>query len=498
MPRPISSGVPERPTRYLTPHTRHRLIVASLVGPVVVLLGAFGFYRAGYVGVASPGPVSLRHAPLDARCEECHRSSFPHTVADIRCERCHDPRATGRLQVSAHASWIPPSHRVVGQRSAPPCVQCHTDHLGRSASLLAAADDCASCHGFVGLDGHPEFAVTQANRRPTAGLHFGHQRHLEDVKRTLGRGCEACHRPTADLSGFEPISFDRHCAVCHLKDGVLPGMTDPVAERLVTSVGEGASADTHTTISIRRPGRGRVVASGLIHRDPWILQNLLRLNRGLGAESDDRDRAALQTRLSALEQARKAGPLAARSTSDLAALIAAAPAHAGTLTDGAAGRARLELERRSQGGGANISLAATLLDDRALETGIAAIRSQLASIESRSAPAPLSTDAAVAQSAAAGALLVPCVTCHEVSNGTRLAPVGLAARGLARARFTHAPHVAQVACETCHTTVASSGVATDVITPGIQICQTCHGTRQATIACIGCHRFHPPPEAGLE
>jgi hypothetical protein len=472
--------------------------VASLVGPIVLLLGTFGFYKAGYVNVASPGPLSLRHAPLDAQCEACHKSSFPHTVADIRCEHCHDPRATGRLGPSAHASWIPPSHRVVGERPAPTCVQCHTDHLGRSSSLLAVADDCASCHGFVGLDKHPEFSVTQASRRPTGGLIFGHQQHLDEVKRTLGKGCEACHRPTADLSGFEPISFDQHCAVCHLKDGLLPGMTDPVAESLVTAVEQGASADAHNTISIRRPGRGRVVASGLIHLDPWILQNVLRLNRGLGPDADDRDHAALQARLSALEQLRKAGPLASRSTSDLTALIASTPAHGSPLTDAEAAWVRLELERRSEGGSAATSLADVLLDDRALETAIAAIRSQLASIESRSAPTPLSTGAAAAQSTAASALLVPCVTCHEVrNNGTRLAPVGLAGRRLARAQFSHAPHVAQVTCETCHTTVASSAAATDVITPGIQVCRTCHGTGQAPIACIGCHRFHPPPEAGL-
>ncbi len=489
MRRPVPSGTPERPTQYLKPQTHNRLLFASLAAPIVLLAGVFGFYRAGYTRLASPGPLTLRHTAIETRCEECHRSAFPHAVADIRCERCHDPRATGRLELSGHSQWNPPSHRPVGERPDPACADCHADHSGRSASAKTGdVRECATCHGFSKLDHHPEFAVTLANQRPTRGLRFGHQRHIDEARRTLGRGCEACHRPTADLSGFDPIAFDRHCAPCHTKGDVLPGMTEPVPGALVTSAG---------TISIRRAGRDRIVASGLTHRDPWIVANVRQLNRGLDAEGITRERAGLKVRLSDLEAARKAGPVTARSI-DLEAAGGSAQADSNQHVQRVSQLALLERERQADGRGAPISLAASLSDDRALEAAIADVRVRLADLDNRLAPRPLSPAAQAAQSDAAGALLVPCVTCHELEQRTRLAPVRLGDARFPRAKFTHAPHVSQVACETCHTAVASSNAATDVITPDLRSCQSCHGTGQAPIACTGCHRFHPTPEAGLK
>ena len=97
MARTIPSGTPERPTQYLKPRRRGWLMLAALAAPIAVLAGVFIAYRSGYTEVASPGPVVLRHAPIESNCQECHQASFPHRVADVRCERCHDPRVSGRL-----------------------------------------------------------------------------------------------------------------------------------------------------------------------------------------------------------------------------------------------------------------------------------------------------------------------------------------------------------------------------------------------------------------
>jgi len=61
-----------------------------------------------------------------------------------------------------------------------------------------------------------------------------------------------------------------------------------------------------------------------------------------------------------------------------------------------------------------------------------------------------------------------------------------------KAYFTHARH-ADVPCAECHAAKASTS-STDVLIPGIAICQSCHGGEKAAdrvpSTCVSCHRFH--------
>jgi hypothetical protein len=90
-----------------------------------------------------------------------------------------------------------------------------------------------------------------------------------------------------------------------------------------------------------------------------------------------------------------------------------------------------------------------------------------------------------------------CGTCHEIAadgDAFKIAPVLMAAQFLPKAQFNHAKH-ATVDCESCHA-ARTSRVSSDVLIPGIESCQTCHGGEAAWAkvrsTCISCHVFHKP------
>ncbi|TAL04631.1 MAG: hypothetical protein EPO08_00810 [Rhodospirillaceae bacterium] len=71
-------------------------------------------------------------------------------------------------------------------------------------------------------------------------------------------------------------------------------------------------------------------------------------------------------------------------------------------------------------------------------------------------------------------------------------PVEMSPRYLPKAEFTHAKH-RDVACSTCHSSKNSMS-ASDVLIPGVAVCQSCHGGEKSNdrvpSTCITCHRFH--------
>src|SRR6266581_2087873 len=216
MPRKVTWGTPGRTPHYLFPRGKWGFLLPALVLgggllAVLLLLQAAGARRP-----LAPGSVISRHAPIEARCEECHT---PRTGAsDLRCQRCHDPSGAGRLTNGVHVLF------------------------GSGDARLTAVDEvqCAQCH-FRSFSGHPEFAVLRAKSAEAPGLKFGHDSaqpgkfagHLAEVAKTKGlrieRSCAECHQRSADQRDFSAVSFDLHCASCHAKDGSL-GTVDPVPQ----------------------------------------------------------------------------------------------------------------------------------------------------------------------------------------------------------------------------------------------------------------------------
>ena len=183
--------------------------------------------------------------------------------------------------------------------------------------------ECATCHEFRGLRGHPEFAVVRAQASAGVGIDFDHDRHIVEAQKAKGATCQTCHEQTGDRRAFQPLNFDRHCASCHLESGLFESETDFVAPEFVVAPSEvpaPALGGSRVTLS---PGpRGKLKATGLRHRDGWMLYNAARLRRGIDREGDEAERLALRARIQYLEQIDRAG--AARiPAAELDAAIAA-------------------------------------------------------------------------------------------------------------------------------------------------------------------------------
>lgn len=320
MARQIPSGTPTRSLRYIFPATNRRLFYVSLLAGLLVCAGIVGLYFAGVSRFSSPGDLATQHAPIDLRCEQCHATKAvtfdTRGVIDVRCERCHDPGGSARLTGTAHVLLGSADSAKADRAEAVPCVQCHTDHRGRNFKLRTVDDrECARCHGFASLARHPEFAVIKANIQTGVGIKFDHDRHVVEAVKKTGKPCEACHQPTSDLVTFEPLSFDRHCAACHTKEGFVTGSSDAIAPELLTLPADVPSVAT--SVQVNDAARGRKTFTNMRHKDPWVLYNALRLRRAIDPEGESTERIALRGQVAFLEQQLRIEPLAGVPRSDL-------------------------------------------------------------------------------------------------------------------------------------------------------------------------------------
>jgi len=322
MARERLHGTPpeRRAATYLFPRRSGALVRWSFPAAGVVAAALIALYFAGARRTLSPGDVSSPHARIDLQCVQCHDEGS--AVAAVRCERCHDPVGSGRVTHSAHV-LLGTGDPLLAEEQAreQPCQTCHVEHRGRAADLRAVDDrECASCHQFRSLAAHPEFAVVRAQATAGVGINFDHDRHLLEAQKKVGATCQLCHEQTPDRRGFQPITFDRHCASCHTSDGALTGETDPVDPALLVPPDAlSAEARGPTVPEIRTNARGRQFAVGLRHRDAWVLYNALRLRRGIDREGEDAERLTLQSRISYLEQLLRARPPATLSPEVLGA-----------------------------------------------------------------------------------------------------------------------------------------------------------------------------------
>lgn len=172
-----------------------------------------------------------RMAPVDRRCERCHREHqgrefplidwkpkrFDHEEAgwslkgahkEPACRDCHDPRLVVDRKV--RKLLAKPKKKVTYLGLTTRCVGCHFDeHRGQEG------DDCKKCHG---LDAW----------KPAKGFD-----HDETDFRLVGKhrkvGCEKCHATEVDratkegafpapvapmFTRFTPVAHDR-CTACH-------------------------------------------------------------------------------------------------------------------------------------------------------------------------------------------------------------------------------------------------------------------------------------------
>lgn len=218
-------------------------------------------------GSWTPGPLSLAHHQLEARCEACHVKPF-ESVRDETCMSCHksvhDHAPQGRLALARAEPGIGGKvlwsvAHAFGKTGPGACVDCHREHEGLAPMALPRQQFCADCHGtlkdrlkdtklgnasdFGKM--HPQFTpavmtdpVTKTVRRlslddsprENSGLAFPHKMHLdprggvakmaatlagEKGYGTNGLTCADCHHPSEDGVRFKPISMERDCEACH-------------------------------------------------------------------------------------------------------------------------------------------------------------------------------------------------------------------------------------------------------------------------------------------
>lgn len=218
-------------------------------------------------GSWTPGPLSLAHHQLEAKCEACHVKPF-QSVRDETCLSCHKAvhdhapearLAMARAEPGLGGKVLGGVAHMFGKEGPGACVDCHREHEGLAPMPPPAQQFCADCHGSLKdrLPGtklgnaadfgtaHPEFSPAvmvdpmagltrrvplDTNPRENSGLAFPHKLHLnstggvakmaatlagEKGYGTSGLACADCHRPTEDGVRFKPIVMERDCEACH-------------------------------------------------------------------------------------------------------------------------------------------------------------------------------------------------------------------------------------------------------------------------------------------
>jgi hypothetical protein len=315
--RPVTWGTPGRSKHYLVPRKAYVLItLAMLLGGVLAVL-LFGSQIVGWRGAVAPGSVISAHAPIESRCEECHA---PRSGAsNPRCQRCHDASGAGRLSNGTHVLFGSGDARKAAAAPDLYCASCHVEHRGRQARLRAVNEvQCVACH-FRGMRSHPEFAVLRAKSAEAPGLRYPHDCHVREIVKkgackesafdpgpaAAATTCVRCHEPAPAGRDLVPISFDRHCASCHLKDGSV-GSMDPVPQEDALPPDAikalGVQADWLKRGDEFQVNRGKVTKAVLRHKDEWVVFNAWKLRRELDPEGYARERGVLQARLNQLQR----------------------------------------------------------------------------------------------------------------------------------------------------------------------------------------------------
>ena len=509
--RLIPYGTPSRTKEYLRPRRRLGLFWASLAGSLAVAAALSFAVLGGAKTVASPARLSSAHAPFEAKCAACHAPS----VADVRCEYCHDPFGSNRYRNAGHV-WFGTKDLVrVAKAVTIDCGRCHSDHHERDFLMTRVDErDCSRCH-FPTMGRHPEFAVVKARVMREEGLRFTHNRHIDEMRKARLEPCASCHEPTRDRRGFEAISFDRHCARCHAKDGILGSVspkdqafnaspTDPIPRRLVV-LPEEIEAPWAQALAlagnVKKQPRDRVVVERLQHQDPWVITNLWKISREVDPEGLAAKRASKMREIERLNFLLREPPTRGltpatlrKEEGRLSAQLAALARDPGRAPE--RGRAEQDLARvRVQMELGPLQMTAPRPRDRSqLEAELALRQSELKDFDIAAGPAiGLDAGQRAERLNAVVAMTSPCVKCH-IYDGSLMKPVRAAVAVLERAQFTHLPHVQQRPCESCHARIRESKKAEDVNLPGIATCQSCHRAGKSRADCAECHRYHPPSE----
>jgi hypothetical protein len=215
----------------------------------------------------SSGKLSLSHTGLENNCQACHVKAF-EAVRDESCATCHetahdhaDPYRLARAQPDL-SRWDKIELSFKETFDIPPgrCVECHTEHEGRTQMAATAQRFCSDCHTTLKEKlsdtklanagdfetSHPEFQPAVLTRwngttpmlqrvslaqkpQENSNLKFPHDMHLSktngvaQMARRLSKdygfgdalGCKDCHDADPTGTRFQPVSMEEDCQMCH-------------------------------------------------------------------------------------------------------------------------------------------------------------------------------------------------------------------------------------------------------------------------------------------
>jgi hypothetical protein len=461
----------------------------------------------------------------DALCSSCHEKTSELTIYDFPSHYLY--RSNDLRRISNDTLHTYHSREL-------PCRACHVEHRGRDAIITEVPDaKCLTCHQYGSFNtNHPEFEFAREKSPDDSTLKMTHLRHtvfvlqqmkgmeqIEPLFKTLKAetmdfvyfyeaACLYCHNPESDGKNFKNIDFDKHCAQCHLKaDAVVQGLPkfDPgnpnaagaeTLRQMQQRGGPGLAWTFAANPNLVSDQDGEVSKNPVIHKDPWILENLKRIRKRLYPADG------------LFDLLNSSGPVSLPRVDSLYSEVI------GTLQLYAN-----ELQNRSELKG-EISKIKALLDagGKRLETP---------SPTRSAAPFefPLSNpDRGLPESQRAGFLQLAfdltrsdgpeCQKCHVVENAS-VRRVQEDQDVLIRAEFNHRAHILEKRCTNCHTsipvdekklrfsverfsefeqTLPKTFKADRALTqniPTIRNCQSCHSEDKVSNRCVTCHQFHP-------
>ncbi len=382
----------------------------------------------------SMGAVSPPHALFGQKCSACHVAdtvSFRHPVTDQACLTCHDG----------------PIHHA-DQKFTPSCSSCHVEHQGRIRLTAVRDSSCTQCHAnlttragaphfvrsIVSFARHPEFAPLRANFADPGTIKFNHSAHL--VTSLIGPGgrrvqlaCNDCHRPGAPRGSW-PYGQ--------------PGVQD-----VTFSGGSRYSPDAvlvfgaaHSTTAAQKRLEFAYMAPPTYANTCFSCHALQFDARFADSVPHDKPEIVHAFLVKKFQDYIAAHPDAVREPS-----------------------------------------AVPRLPGQPVAQNVHAV----------------TRDAWVAEQVAAAEDLLwrkTCSECHtlDLSGGNSLpaiAPSRITTRWLPHANFSHDAH-RMVTCVSCHSSVASSQLTSDVNLPSVRVCQECHAARAsgAPAGCFECHTYH--------
>ncbi|HKF24516.1 MAG TPA: hypothetical protein VKB24_01030, partial [Candidatus Acidoferrum sp.] len=399
----------------------------------------------------SSGRLSNAHAVLEKRCEACHirqAGAFSAEAKDSACLACHDG---------------PPHHLEQALASAPKpgCADCHTEHGGRARLAVDNRQSCAQCHSRLNLvsgetnyatqirnfaTGHPEFRALREKPADPGTIRLNHALHSKPIRRgpngpTVRLFCSDCHRPALTTDTHWEYGDEKYAAAA----------VSYTAKETFEPVGS-------LGLPAKRPWSDRQLMAPVKFANACAGCHSLafdkRFEEGVPHDRPEIVHAYLVKRFSDYIAAH---PAEVREVQSPARILAG---HGAGSEERTASPARWVADR--------VLVAEELLWHKTCAQCHAISDSQLQDVRIAR------WDAAGPRSASGN----PSRAFPTLPEGKLplVAPARITLQWLPHARFDHDAHTG-FSCTGCHASAPVSTESSDLLIPGIALCQTCHAAR---------------------